>query len=61
MLGGGLAASAFPEPLRSSVLRGTQPGLTSGFGMGPGVSPAAMAARPQPARVNLIYKLKGHS
>ncbi len=31
--------SAVPAPSRKAVQRGTGQGLTSGFGMGPGVSP----------------------
>ena len=36
-------ASALPVPSRNTVQRGTGSGLTSGFGMSPGVSPIPMA------------------
>ena len=34
--------STLPVPSRNTVQRGTEQGLTSGFGMSPGVSPAPM-------------------
>ncbi len=43
MYNGGIpTVSALPAPSRKAVQRGTGQGLTSGFGMGPGVSPVPM-------------------
>ncbi len=43
MYNGGMpTVSALPAPSRKAVQRGTGQGLTSGFGMGPGVSPVPM-------------------
>ncbi len=36
-------ASVLPVPSRNTVQHGTERGLTSGFGMSPGVSPDPMA------------------
>ena len=36
-------ASVVPVPSRNTVQHGTKRGLTSGFGMSPGVSPASVA------------------
>ena len=51
----------FPRARASQYTRGTRTGLTSGFGMGPGVPPSLWPSAKRPIKFPYINLLAGHT